>query len=353
MGFIIADGFNDRYWLNNDDRFDDIWDGWGLYDGLYDGSDHYAHPEHGGSAEIGRYGDYAMCLTDDYVSYDYIFIEKAISSGKDWCGGYAINSIDENADIKFYSTTKGGPYLVFDARGEILVRRVKQFASTTEVVARSDAAARATMCGWHYVTFQFHAGDIGSDWIKIWIDGELVIDESSITLNFGGAIDEVDIPNTMNAIDDIWLRNDTNVITEPRILALFPNAAGDDAECAPVGEVSNYLNVDEFEQDFDMTYNLVDAGEKDSFNMDAITDQISAGVVHALVARILVKGDVGNTEDLRPYVIVGGIQYNGTPQTPVEGRYTYIQEIWETNPDTSVAWTLADLDATQIGYEAV
>ena len=354
MGFIIADGFDDRYWINNDDRYDDIWDGWGLYDSLYDGSDLYYHPEHGGTAEIGRYGGYAMNLTDDYVSYDYVAIEKAISSGKDWSGGIAVNSLDDDCALAtFGNATKYGPIIEFDAAGEVVILRNK-VGSGTEVVVRSNDAARLTMNGWIYVTFEFHVGDAGSDYINVRINGEQVINKSSTTLNFGGAVDNVQFPNTVNAADDIWLRDDTSVITpEVRILAMFPNAIGDDAECTPVGSASNYLNVDEYEQDFDITYNLVDAGEKDSFNMDAITAIVSVGIVHALVARFFVKGDAGNTEDLRPYVIVSSSKYNGTAQSVVEGRYTYIEEIWETNPDTSLAWTLADLDATQIGYEAV
>jgi len=348
MGFIIADGFDDRWILNNGDGYGYYYDGWGLYDDLYHGAD-YIHADYKGVREMGRYGGWIMTLTDDEMSYSYCAIEKTLSSGKNWCGGAAINSLDEDCSIvSFKSGATRGPEIEFDVAGEVSVR------NSTGVIHRSDKSARLTMWGAHYLTFQFHAGDAGSDWIKIWIDGELVLDEASTTLNTVGALDYVEFPDSANAIDDMWLRDDTSVITpEVRIPAIFPNAAGDDAECAPVGSASNYLNVDEFEQDFDDTYNLVDAGEKDSFNMESITAIISAGIVHALVARFFVKGDVGNTEDIRPYVVSGGTKYNGTQQSVVEGRYTYIQEIWETDPDTSAAWILADLDTVQIGYEAV
>jgi len=355
MGLIIADGFDDRWILNNGYGYGDYYDGWGLYDDLYHGDDYDHFGEYQGVREMGRYGGWAMMLTDDDMSWNYCDIEFTLPSGKDWCGGIAINSADEDGlAVSFSSATKGGPWIEFDPDGEVIVRRTKQFASTSEIVVRSNAAARLTMWGWIYVTYEFHAGDIGADYIKVWVNGELVIDVSGTTLNFGGAITGGGSPSGAGGADDIWIKNNTDtILPEAVILALFPNAAGTDSECTPVGEVTNYLNVDEFEQDFDSTYNLVDTGEKDSFNMDAITAQVSAGVVHALVARFFVKGDAGNALQLRPYVISGGTKYNGTAQAVVEGRYTYIQEIWDTNPDTASAWTMGEVDAVQIGYEAV
>ena len=351
MSFIIVDGFDDRYWLTNGDVYGGIWDGWGLYDELYLGND-WDNPDFGGSRELGRYGGWCPHLPDN-DTWGLQYLVKTVSSSNTFCGGIALQGM--NVGGHFFSAaspTKYGPILEFDDGGRIELTR-SRVGSGNEYLAWSDAGARLTVWGWHYITFQFSAGNVGSDWIKVWIDGELVMDISGTTLNYGGAITEVAFPGTVYGFDDIWLRNDTNIIDEPQILAIFPNAAGTDSECTPVGEATNYLNVDEFEQDFDSTYNLVATAEKDSFNMDAITAQISSGVVHALVARFFVKGDVGNAVQLRPYVISGGTKYNGTAQSVVEGRYTYIQEIWETNPDTSVAWTLSEIDAVQIGYEGV
>ena len=353
MSFIIADGFDDRWNLNNGDGFGDYYDGWGLYDGVW--FTDYTYPGiYQGNREIGRYGGWCLALTEADADLDYTQIESSIPSGKNWSGGIALRTWDEDGScVRFENATKSGPMIEFNEKGMCEIWRSKA-GSGREVVARSDKTSLLTFFGWHYVTFETHVGDAGSDYIKVWVDGDLVIDESSLTLNFGGAVDSVCLPYTLNECDDIWLKNNTSTIQpEVRVLAMFPDAAGDDTECAPVGSASNYLNVNKFEQDFDDTYNLVDAGEKDSFEMGDITEQVSAGVAHALVARFFVKGDAGNTEDIRPYVIVNSNKYNGSAQTPVEGRYTYIQEIWETNPNTSVAWTLADLDAVQIGYEAV
>ena len=354
MGFIVVDGFDDRYWLTNGYNYGDIFDGWGLYALLYTGDGAIYHPEYGGNRELGRYGGWTMMLADDDMAQSYCLLEVLNPSGKDWCGGMAINSGMNDGDIFMgISGTKTGPIIEFDRAGEITVRREKQFASTTEIAVRSDDSARITMWGWHYVTFQFHCGDIGADWIKIWIDGEKVVDVSGTTLNYGGTLDSVETPHTVVAADDIWLRDDTNVIDEPVIPAIFPDGVGTDTECTPVGSANNWENVNEFEQDFDSSYNLVAAAEKDSFSMGSLSAQVSAGIVHALVARFFVKGDVGNALQLRPYVISGGSKYNGTAQNVVEGRYTYIQEIWETNPDTASAWTVGELDTVQIGYEAV
>jgi len=354
MSFIIADGFDDRWILNNGDGYGDYYDGWGLYTELYHGNDPVHPNEYQGAREMGRYGGWAMMLSDDDAVWNGCYINFELPSGKDWCGGIAVNSIDEECAVAWFrNVVRIGPIIEFDPEGNILIKRTEALGGRNETVAISNAS-RFTMWGWIYVTYEFHVGDAGADYIKVWINGELVIDVSGTTLNFNGAITEGQSLGYGWSCDDLWIKNDTDTIQpEVKILALFPNAAGADSECTPVGEATNYMNVDEHQQDFDSTYNLVDTGEKDSFNMQPITDQVSAGVVHALVARFFVKGDVGNTEQLRPYVISGGTKYNGTAQNVVEGRYTYIQEIWETNPDTSIAWTVSELDAVQIGYEAV
>jgi len=363
MSFIAIDGFDDRYNLNNYGDFDDGFDGWDLYPevspsqtGLYF-SDYW--DEDTVPRPLGRYGGYCVMAPDPRVSYELNYLGHLTDGATHFSGGIAVNSLDDDCEILFgvvdnvsAPLRRYGPSLETDATGNFILRRSLSGSRTTEIIQRSLKTARMTMWGWHYITFQFVCEGLGTDWIKVWCDGELVIDYTGV-LNYSGTLDWLECPGNSDAIDDLWLRNDTNVIAEPMIPAIFPDGAGTDTECTPVGSANNWENVDEFEQDFDSSYNLVDTGEKDSFNMGSLSAQVSAGVVHALCARFFVWGDAGNALQLRPYVIVNSTKYNGTAQAVTEGYWRYIQEIWEVNPDTSVAWTVSDIDAVEIGYEAV
>lgn len=342
MPFIFFDGFADRLLINNLDDYD----GYGLYESVYYGDSAYKQE----ARQTGRYGDYCAMLPDIHLSYAYINMGWKPVSGTVFRGGCAINSLDEDGNfLSATSATRYGPLIEFDSAGEVTVRRAKA-TSGSETVARSSAGARATNWGWHYVEFEFRVTPDATDYIKIWIDGELVLDHTGL-LNTTGAIENIIFPYSISAIDDIWLRDDNTAIGEPRILAIFPDGAGTDSEGTPVGDTPNYVCVDDFEQDFDGSYNLVTLGQKDSFQMSSL--EVSSGTIYALCARFLCQGEPGNTDQIRPYVIVNSTKYNGSSYAVNNDYWRYVEHIWETNPDTSSPWTVSDINNVQIGYEVV
>jgi len=366
MSFIIVDGFDDRKFIERD-NIDSPYDyqGYGLYadheeDFIYTGYSYGSCP----ARQNARYDNgWSMMLTDNIMVEDYVEIEKYFDVPKHiYSGGYAWQGLNYDpvflAHYAVYpgssSLTKYGPQIECDSYGGIQIKRTKQFTWTSEVIASSARLNKYSAWGWHEIEFSFEVLNPGSDWIKVWLDGELMIDLSGTTLNWNQAplLQSIKVPYGAMGCDDIWLRDDTTVYERARILALFPNGAGTYTDGTPVGNGANYLNVNEHEQDFDGTYNAVGAG-KDSFQMSDITAQVSAGTVHGLVVRVFAKGEAGNTDQILPFVIVNGNKYDGVASLPPEDTYWYIQHIWETNPDTSNPWTVSEIDAVEIGYEIV
>jgi len=336
MSFIIADGFDDRFYISN--GIDDDDNGWDLYDSMY--YDDWEIARSGGREE-GRYGGWVVSPLDDKMYQAYTDLEHSFAATKAICGGMAFRGVS-NADPLYISNATSGVGLTIYSSGRIV-------AEYGAVDVESRYTCRMTNWLWHYLTFDCNFGDPGADYLKVWIDGELVLDITGVTFSTTGATD-IQLPYAMTQLDDIWLKSDHDYFMEAQILALFPDGAGSYTDFTPVGESSNYLNVDEFEQDFDSTYNYGVSGDKDSF---AFMDLDTTGDVHALVVRVFAKGEAGNADELRPFVIVGGNKYNGTSQLPSEVRYGYIQHIWDINPDTSVPWTVSDINAIQTGYEVV
>jgi len=369
--FTIIDGFADRGVFYDGYSWDYRETGFGLYREL-EGS--YDEPPWGWinyTQKVGRYGDYCAILPDPDMYYYGISLTGPwpLPAHKEWSGGVAINSTNVYTILSCGAGYHKGPNIVVNAEGGIYIEREEEFSGHNVSIAVSEKQAIITNWNWHYVSWKFHCGDRNNDWIQVWIDGDLVIDIDHVTLNFVGEVEWIDF-YFANAIDDIWIRNDANMIPEPRIPAIFPSGNGDDSDGTPVGESTNYEAVNSFMQDhvdgegygdppvatgvMEGSWNVISLNEKDSFEMGKLSEQISAGTVHALVARFLCMSEVGNTDQLRPYVIVDGNKYNGTAQSPTsDAYYEYIQHIWETNPDTSLPWTVADIDAVQIGYEVV
>lgn len=360
MSFIIIDGFEDRFFPNDGYEFGEYWEGWGLYPytGVPEtGAYFYDYwPNASVVREDGLWGGYCAMVPDSVALNAYTEISVDVQGKTHFSGGIAVNST--NADCQLltgvdYNTggtsRRYGPALETDADGGLILYRSQVGTITREMVARSTKTGIFTNWNWHYVTFQFVCESLSTDWIKVWVDGDLVLDVSGTKMNNGGVLDRLDFPDYVHACDDMWLRDDTTVFDQPHIPAIFPTGAGTYTECTPVGG-ENWDNVNDFEQDLDSSYNLGGVGDKDSFVMGDITE---TGTVKALCARFLVSGEAGNTDKIRPFVIVNSTKYNGSDYAVTNDRYTYIQHIWETNPDTSSAWTAGEINGAEIGYEVV
>lgn len=118
-----------------------------------------------------------------------------------------------------------------------------------------------------------------------------------------------------------------------------------------VGSASRYQNVDEeVASDADYNYALGSVTLQDILGLP---DSSGVGAISnvSLRTRLWTDGSgASNLHRVRPKLVVGGTFYYGTARgfgAPV-GEYT---DDWATNPTTGVAWTWADINSLQCGYE--
>ena len=130
---------------------------------------------------------------------------------------------------------------------------------------------------------------------------------------------------------------------------LRPNAAGTYSQADPVGEVSNYLAVDEEVTDDDSTYveTSGDATEIDTYNIPDHSE--GYGTISSVTVYVRYRGTT--TADLHAAETV-----IRTHDTDYFGDYTllplaYIDSstTYTTNPYTGSAWTWDEIDALEIG----
>ncbi len=130
---------------------------------------------------------------------------------------------------------------------------------------------------------------------------------------------------------------------------LRPNAAGTYSQADPVGEVSNYLCVDEEVADDDSTYVETSGGatEIDTYNIPDHSE--GYGTISSVT--VYVRCRASTTADLHAAETVirtHSTDYFGT-YTLLPLDYTYLSQTYTTNPFTTSAWTWDEIDALEIG----
>jgi len=156
-------------------------------------------------------------------------------------------------------------------------------------------------------------------------------------------------------MDDVFVADDSaGQITDfpgmVRIATLRPSGAGDSADFTSDTGDANYQNVDEGYPDFDTSTNTSSTlGNRDLFTHGDISDDIAS--IKAVQTKVNARTQ-GSGKDIAPALKPGGAStvYTGTVVRPASS-FGWLQEIFETNPDTTQAWTETEVQNLQAGYE--
>jgi hypothetical protein len=215
---------------------------------------------------------------------------------------------------------------------------------------------------WYYLEAKITISDTVGE-ITTHIDGNADTSLTSIdTKNAGtnSSIDTIAIGNwaggasTSGAgvlFDDLYVCNTAGAVNNSflgpiRIQTLSPNAAGTDTGLTPVG-ASNYQNVSDQNVS---TYNYSSTtGTRDSY---ALPD-LAAGTSAVLAVKNVLAGQTSDAGAgaFKPVVRSAGTNYYDTTATLGATNKVYSQAIRETDPATSAAWTIAAVNALQVGAE--
>lgn len=134
-----------------------------------------------------------------------------------------------------------------------------------------------------------------------------------------------------------------------KVETLRPDGAGNYAQWTPSAG-SNYQNVDDNPgPDNDSTYNDGDTvNDIDSYTLDNLTT--TAGTIHGVQSVIRASKTDAGTVKYKPLLRVNSTDYVGTEISP-GSSYLYTQYINEINPNDSLAWEVADINAIEGGIQ--
>lgn len=149
---------------------------------------------------------------------------------------------------------------------------------------------------------------------------------------------------------DDFVLDDAVWVGDTRIQAIKPAVGGVLTEWTPsVG--SNWSCVDDIPQD-ENDYVAVNAVDKvDLYGATDLIGSIEA-VKCVQVQALAVKGGAPTPQNLQLACRTGGSNYFGDSQAVPDATSKSLAKIWETNPNTSVAWTEEDVNGMEIGIKS-
>lgn len=213
---------------------------------------------------------------------------------------------------------------------------------------------------WHYAevktTFSATVGTI-----EIRIDGLVVLTlTSQNNINTANAYaNQVWFGDVHNLgavhIDDVYICDTTGTynntyLGDVKVTCLVPNGAGAFTQFTNVGGANNFSSVKELPYDDDTTY-VTDGtvGDRDSY---AFADITLTGNIWGIMVWARARKDDAGTRQLAVSARSSGTDLFGSTFS-VASSYAYYGTLYETDPNTSLPWTVAGLNAAEFGIKVI
>jgi len=241
-------------------------------------------------------------------------------------------------------------------------RQIRVFRGTTATsIQDSTLTNLITVNRWHYLEFKATIDNSGS--FDVYLDGVQVAfsSNSGDTQDTNANCTHVRLRSrattpTEEAIfihfDDFYCLNTTGApddfLGPQHIRTIMPTATGDSADFTP-STGSNFQQVDDNSSDQDSTYvESSTTGHKDLYNYG----DISGGTINAVVNNAIARKTDASSFTIIPVCKSNGVEQDATgilvDNTPL---YLPFSGVYLIDPDTTVAWTDAGVNAAQFGYK--
>lgn len=156
------------------------------------------------------------------------------------------------------------------------------------------------------------------------------------------------------SVDDFYIANTDNPMPvglfygNTKIEASFPEGFGDVTGFTPIGNASNWQNVDERAHNSDTDYNYsATLNASDLFAMQNLS--AGSGSIRGLQATYVARKEDALTRWEAPLIRTGSVTYKGGNDS-LTTSYAHYYEVWPFNPNTSDWFTVANVNAIQAGY---
>jgi hypothetical protein len=330
MGLKFADSF-EQYAVNNDySTLLQKWHGPAFYNQIQGG---------------GVRGNCDYFTSNAYLAYQS-------TESDTWSFGAYVKLTNPSAKLNFWKN--GGA-----CAGALLI------APTSVAYYRGDAAAlvsssvvQITTLVWHYVTGKIVFSDtVGT--VEVWVDDVkvLAISAADTTALASGILPDLPQWAYQGAtyyLDEPWFASGADTIApcHTRIDALAPNGNGSYSQFtgSDANSTDNYALVDELPfSDTDYVESGT-AGEIDTYQYPDLP--YTNGSVKGVQQSVRAKNSDAGARSLQFVCRIGGTDYLGGT-VALASSWSIYTCVWEKNPATNAAWTVAEVNAAEFGYKTV
>lgn len=286
-------------------------------------------------------------LTKDFAGRSTVIIGFAFRTAELGTGGAALIECRGDSGVTLHGNVR------VLANGAVALYRGTNLLTTS-------SPGIISINTWHYLEFKHRISDT-TGLITLRVDEVVQATFAGDTKNAGTSLltDRFSINNLTTQsraiVDDLYICDDTGAthndfLGDLRVQTLMPVGPGSNTGLLPVGSSANWENVDETV--FNVTdYNYsVTPGAKDTYAMANLASGTSQ-VLAVQVVDLASKTDSGS-RSAKTVLRSGGTDYASAAK-PLSATPQPLTEIYTTDPATSAAWTLANVDAIEAGIEVV
>jgi len=187
----------------------------------------------------------------------------------------------------------------------------------------------------------------GNPWISLAGQNTGVSQCNQIMFGSGGSSDD------SQRAGDLYICNDSGTVNndflgDSRVEVLLPSGAGAETQWDPLAG-ANWENVADVSPDSDTTYNKSNTvGQVDTYAMSNLVS--ATGVIYGVQKMNYVRKDNAGSRSVAPVLRIGGTDHVGA-STSIGDSYAYTREIEEVSPATLSAFTIAEVNAMEMGVQ--
>lgn len=188
----------------------------------------------------------------------------------------------------------------------------------------------------------------GVDWITVATSQDMKAGSNAYFNEFRIGLD-TNVTGDEVMFDDLYIIDtsgsvNNNFLGDCKVTTLLPSGAGNSTQWTP-STGSNYQCVDESLFNSDTDY--VSSGTATHLDLYAMGD-ISGGTILGIKINAVTRKDDAGSRTVAAAVRTNSNNYFSSALSVTDG-YTFLSNIWESNPNTSSAWTSSEINAMEAG----
>lgn len=164
-----------------------------------------------------------------------------------------------------------------------------------------------------------------------------------------GAVNTTGGTSPVMDIDDFYVTNDGVFLGDCRVETKLPTGDGATSNFTKSTGATNFGNVDDNPANDDTDYNFTASVGIDLYTYPALST--SAGTVQAVMTLPVLRNDNAGSVTEQSVCRSGGTNFFGTSNVVGSTTYGAYPDIQTTDPNTGLAWTVANVNAAQFGVK--